>query len=430
MDWETSIDEYLEHLCETIGHSDRHGGLVGYCQGLMLPIARKSVEPLAAHLEPHRVSARHQSLHHFVSNSDWSDAALIGQVRRWVLPHMNPSNGLYWIIDDTGFPKKGKHSVGVARQYCGQLGKQDNCQVAVSLSVATTEASLPVAYQLYLPQEWADDPERRRLAGVPEEIEFATKPQIAIAQLREARQSGAPNGVVLADAGYGNDTAFRDGVSEMGLQYAVGIQSSTRVWPPGLAPLPAKSSKGKAGRPRSLQRRVSGHNPVAVKDLALALEPSRYQTVSWREGTRTALSSRFAALRVRASHRDYWRATPRDEEWLLIEWPIGEREPTKYWLSTLPDATVVEHLVHVAKMRWRIERDYQDLKQEFGLGHFEGRGWRGFHHHASLCIAAYGFLVAQRLNEGRKKNSEIRSPPALPTDYVPRGSPANAATRT
>ena len=430
MDWETSFDEYLEHLCETIGHSDRRAGLVGYCQGLMLPIARKSVEPLAAHLEPHRVSARHQSLHHFVSKSEWSDAALIEQVRRWVLPHMDPSNGLYWIIDDTGFPKKGKHSVGVARQYCGQLGKQDNCQVAVSLSVATPEASLPVAYQLYLPQEWAGDPERRQLAGVPDEIGFATKPQIAIAQLREARQSGAPNGVVLADAGYGNDTAFRDSVVELGLQYAVGIQSSTRVWPPGLAPLPAESSTRKAGRPRSLQRRVPGHNPVAVKDLALALEPSCYHTVSWREGTRTALSSRFAALRVRASHRDYWRAAPRDEEWLLIEWPIGELEPTKYWLSTLPGETAVEHLVHVAKMRWRIERDYQDLKQEFGLGHFEGRGWRGFHHHASLCIAAYGFLVAQRLNEGGKKNSEIRSAPALPTDYIPRGSPANAATRT
>jgi SRSO17 transposase len=430
MDWETSFDEYLEHLCETIGHSDRCAGLMGYCQGLMLPIARKSVEPLAAHLEPHRVSARHQSLHHFVSKSEWSDAALIEQVRRWVLPHMNPSNGLYWIIDDTGFPKKGKHSVGVARQYCGQLGKQDNCQVAVNLSVATTEASLPVAYQLYLPKEWADDPVRRHSAGVPEEIAFATKPQIAIKQLREARQSGAPDGVVLADAGYGNDTAFRDGASEMGLQYAVGIQSSTRVWPPGVVPLPAESSTGKAGRPRSLQRRVPGHNPVEVKDLALALEPSRYQIVSWREGTRAALSSRFAALRVRASHRDYWRATPRDEEWLLIEWPIGELEPTKYWLSTLPEATAIEDLVYVAKMRWRIERDYQDLKQEFGLGHFEGRGWRGFHHHASLCIAAYGFLVAQRLNEGRKKDPEIRRAPALPTEYIPRGSPANAATRS
>lgn len=337
---------------------------------------------------------------------------------------MDPSSGLYWIIDDTGFPKKGKYSVGVARQYCGQLGKQDNCQVAVSLSVATTEASLPVAYQLYLPKEWAEDPARRQLAGVPEEIGFATKPQIAIKQLREARQSGAPNGVVLADAGYGNDTVFRDGVSEMGLQYAVGIQSSTRVWPPGAAPLPAESSKGKAGRPRSLQRRGPGHNSVAVKDLALALGPSHYQTVSWREGTRTALSSRFGALRARASHRDYWRAAPRDEEWLLIEWPIGELEPTKYWLSTLPEETAVEHLVHVAKMRWRIERDYQDLKQEFGLGHFEGRGWRGFHHHASLCMAVYGFLIAQRLNEGGKKLRNPRCtclthglhPPQLPSE--------------
>jgi SRSO17 transposase len=177
-----------------------------------------------------------------------------------------------------------------------------------------------------LPQEWADDPDRRQLAGVPEGIGFATKPQIAITQLREARQSGAPNGVVLADAGYGNDTAFRDSVGELELQYAVGIQSSTRVWPPGLAPLPAESSTGKAGRPRSLQRRVPGHSPVAVKDLALALEPSCYHTVSWREGTQPALSSRFAALRMRASHRDYWRATPRDEEWLLIEWSIGEPE--------------------------------------------------------------------------------------------------------
>ncbi|WGS40336.1 IS701 family transposase [Burkholderia sp. JSH-S8] len=430
MDWETSFEEYLEHLCEAVGHSDRRSGLVGYCRGLMLPIRRKSVEPLAAHLEPQRVSARHQSLHHFVSKSEWSDAALLEQVRRWVLPHMDPSMGLYWIIDDTGFPKKGKHSVGVARQYCGQLGKQDNCQVAVSLSVATEEASLPVAYQLYLPQEWSDDSARRQKAGVPNEIGFATKPQIAITQLRDARQSGAPDGVVLADAGYGNDTAFRDAISELGLLYAVGIQSSTRVWPPGRAPLPAESSKGKGGRPRSLQRRVPGHEPVSVKGLALALEPSCYRAVSWREGTRAALSSRYAAVRVRASHRDYWRSSPRDEEWLLIEWPAGEPEPTKYWLSTLPADTPVERLVHVAKMRWRIERDYQDLKQEFGLGHFEGRGWLGFHHHASLCIAAYGFLVAQRLIQGgSKKNAEIGNPPALPQDYVPRGSPARAAPR-
>ena len=298
MDWETSFDEYLEHLCDTIGHSDRHAGLVGYCQGLMLPIARKSVEPLAAHLEPHRVSARHQSLHHFVSKSEWSDAALMEQVRRWVLPHMNPSNGLYWIIDDTGFPKKGKHSVGVARQYCGQLGKQDNCQVAVSLSVATEEASLPVAYQLYLPREWADDPARRQQAGVPDEIEFATKPQIASRSC--VRQGKAVRRTQSCWLTRDMETIrrFVRAFGELGLQYAVGIQSSTRVWPPGLAPLPAVPSAGKVGRPRSLQRRYQDMIRRG-QGLALALDPSCYHTVSWREGTRAALSSRFAALRVR-----------------------------------------------------------------------------------------------------------------------------------
>src|SRR5476651_158215 len=336
---------YVEELVSVIGHADRVGPLRDYCLGLIMPCERKSVEPMAAITAPDRTAAQHQSLLHFVGQSPWSNEKVLAKVGEMVVPAIERHGPIEaWIIDDTGFPKKGEHSVGVARQYCGQLGKQDNCQVAVSLSVATEEASLPVAYQLYLPREWADDPARRQQAGVPDEIEFATKPQIAITQLREARQSGAPSAVVLADAGYGNDAAFRASVGELGLQYAVGIQSSTSVWPPGLAPLPAVPSTGKVGRPRSLQRRVPGHDPVAVKDLALALDPSCYNTVSWREGTRAALSSRFAALRVRTSHRDNWRATPRDEEWLLIEWPIGEIEPTKYWLSTLPEETVVEHL--------------------------------------------------------------------------------------
>ncbi|WP_168787631.1 IS701 family transposase [Paraburkholderia aromaticivorans] len=429
MDAKSSFDEYLEHLCEALGHSDRNAGLVGYCQGLMLPLRRKSVEPLAAHLEPERVSARHQSLHHFVSKSEWSDAALLEQVRRWVLPHMNPANGLFWIIDDTGFPKQGKHSVGVARQYCGQLGKQDNCQVAVSLSVATEDASLPVAYQLYLPHEWSEDPARCQRAGVPDEIAFSTKPQMAATQLREARESGAPDGIVLADAGYGNDSVFRDAISELGLTYAVGIQSSARVWAPGTTPLSVEPPTGQPGRPRKLLRRAPGHEPVSVKALARGLDASSYRMINWREGTRTILSSRFAAVRVRTSHRDYWRATQRDEQWLLIEWPQGDPEPAKYWLATLPEVTSLERLVSVAKMRWRIERDYQDLKQEFGLGHFEGRSWRGFHHHASLCIAAYGFLVAQRLIQGAgKKNFAIGSLFTLSDDYVPRGSPARPTT--
>lgn len=426
----TSFEAYLKHLEEAVGHCDRRSGLVSYCRGLMLPLARKSIEPLAAHLEPERVGACHQSLHHFVANSGWSDRALLDRVHEWVWPHMKPEKGWYWIIDDTGFPKQGKHSAGVARQYCGQLGKQDNCQVAVSLSVATEQASLPIAYQLYLPREWCDDPQRRQRAGVPNEVEFATKPQMAIHQLREA-QGQLPGGMVLADAGYGNDTAFREAIRALGLSYAVGIQSSTRVWAPDTEPLPALSSHGRLGRPPQLLRRAPGHEPVSVKELARALDPSHYQTISWREGTRHRLSSRFAAVRIRISHRDYWRTTLRDKEWLLIEWPKHESEPCKYWLSTSPEAASLKQLVATVKMRWRIERDYQDLKQEFGLGHFEGRGWRGFHHHASLCIAAYGFLVAQRLMQSStKKIDPLRLKSTLPKNFIPQGSPTRTTTCT
>src|SRR5262249_1736477 len=217
----------------------------------------------------------------------------------------------------------GRHSVGVARQYCGQLGKQDNCQVAVTLSLANHDASLPIAYRLYLPEDWANDRVRRRKAKIPEAIAFLTKPQIALEQIKTARAAGLPEGVVLMDAGYGNDTTLRTEITALGMRYVAGIGPSTSAWAPGTGPLPAPPGKG-IGRPPKL----------------------------------------------------------------LIEWPDGEAEPTKYWLATLPEDITFEHLVDVAKLRWRIERDYQELKQELGLGDYEGRGWRGFHHHATLCIAA------------------------------------------
>ena len=424
MNGETTFEAYLEHLCKALGHSDRESGLKGYCQGLMLPIGRKSVEPLAAHLEPENVSARHQSLHHFVSNSDWSDTALLQQVRRCVLPHMDPMGGLYWFVVDSWFSKKGRHSVGVARQYCSEADKQENCQVAVSLSVATEQASLPVAYRLYLPHEWSDDLARRRKAGVPKEIEFATKPEMAATQLREARQSGAPDGIVIADAGYGDDIAFRTAVRELGLSYAVGIRSTTQVW------APQASCADKLDRPSGHSPHASEHESVSVKNVALSLDASRYRTVVWREGACVTLSSRFAAVRVCPFPTHYWRPALHDEEWLLIEWPEADTEPLNYSLSTLPQDATLERLVQVAKMRWRSERDYRDLKQEFGLGHFEGRGWRGFHHHAALCIATYGFFVAQRFIQGDgKKNAASRKTFRLPDNYVPRGSPVLATLR-
>lgn len=424
------FERYMNQLCQVLGHADRGAGFVDYSRGLMLPIERKSVEPLAAHTDPWHVSAKHQSLHHLVAQSDWSDAAVLNAVREWVRPALKLAQGSYWIVDDTGLPKKGRHSVGVARQYCGQLGKQDNCQVAVSLSLASAHGSVPMAWRLYLPQEWASDPERRKKAGVPAQIEFATKPQIALEQIREAKAAGVPAGVVLADAGYGNETHFRESLSELGLKYCVGVQPGTSVWTPERAPLPAKPSRSGKGRPATRLRRGRGHQPISVKALAAQLPPHAWRTVSWREGSNAPLSSRFASLRVRAAHRDWKRREVREEEWLMIEWPESEAQPVHYWLCNLPASMALRARVNVAMMRWRIERDYQELKQEFGLSHYEGRGWRGFHHHATLCIAAYGFLMQQRLQgRGTKKNSAQPKATDLPAGYAPRGSRKSSAPR-
>lgn len=426
LDWkdaaERRFSEYVEAIAGVLGHADRREPMHAYCTGLLLPGKRKSVEPMAARIAPQRVRAAHQSLHHFVARAEWSDAAVLGVVRERVLPAIERHGPVQaWIVDDTGFPKKGKHSVGVARQYCGQLGKQDNCRVAVTLSVANDHASLPVACRLYLPEVWADDPVRRARAGVPADIAFQTKPAIALDQIRAAVAADLPCGLVLSDAGYGNDTSFRDEVSALGLLYAVGILSSTTVWPPGLEPQPARGK----GRPPTRLCRDADHRPVSAKDLALSLPKTAFRPVAWREGSsKAALSSRFAALRVRPAHRDPRRQTPRPPEWLLIECPAGEDEPSKYWLSTLPADTPLEDLVAAAKGRWRIERDYQELKQELGLGHYEGRGWRGFHHHATLCIAAYGFLVAERSlfpPGARFRRQRLEAPP-IPKDYQPRGA--------
>ena len=424
------FERYLAHLAAGLGHSDRHAGLKGYCTGLMLPLSRKSVEPMAAWVDPLHASARHQSLHHFVAKAEWSDQELLRRVSQWVLPKMDRSGGGFWIIDDTGFPKKGKHSVGVARQYCGVLGKQDNCQVAVSLSLATEQASVPVAYRLYLPREWADDAVRRDTAGVPAEVRFATKTEIALQQLEALLAEGAPNYCVLADAGYGVDQAFRQRLSELGLPYVVGITSAVVVWPPGVVPLPPSRYRG-TGRPPVMPRRTPRRQPVSVKALAHGLPSSAFETIHWREGTHQTLSGRFAAVRVRHAGGNTGRARLHPEQWLLIESPVDDAEPLKYYLSTLPEDLALNDLVAQAHLRWRIERDYQELKQELGLGHYEGRGWRGFHHHASLSIAAYGFLVAERLatghSVGAKKNFVARQIPALPADYLPRGSPARTA---
>jgi len=427
-DSESRFAGYVEGLVSVIGHADRAGPLRDYCVGLMLPCERKSVEPMAAVTAPERTAAQHQSLLHFVGNAAWSDERVLAKVREMVLPEIERHGPIEaWIIDDTGFPKQGRHSVGVARQYCGQLGKQDNCQVAVSLSVANHHASLPVAYRLYLPQDWAEDRKRRRKADVPEEICFKTKPEIALEQLRWACEAGLARGVVLMDAGYGAETDLRTNITTLGLSYVAGTRPNTTVWPLGTAALPPKRWSG-CGRPPKLMRRDGKHQPISVKKLALGLRKRAWRTIKWREGTAEWLSSRFARVRVRIAHRDYNLTEARPEEWLLIEWPDGEDEPTKYWLSTLPKDVSFCRLVDTAKLRWRIERDYQELKQELGLGHFEGRRWRGFHHHATLCVAAYGFLISERetIPPSGPRSATLFPELAVPDGYRPRGSAAPA----
>jgi SRSO17 transposase len=359
---------------------------------------------MAAVTAPAGVSAQHQKLLHFVANATWSDERLLAKVREMVLPAIERHGPIEaWIIDDTSYPKQGTHSVGVHHQYCGQLGKQANCQVAVTLSIANHHASLPIAYRLYLPKAWAQDAARRKTAHVPEAIKFKTKPQIALEQTREACAAGVPRGVVLMDASYGSNSVLRAGVSALGLSYVAAIVSTVKV--------------------RAASDRGAQEQRMSVKELALGLPKHAWRTITWREGSAVKLRSRFARVQVRTA--PIRRAGERVEETLLIEWPEGEAAPTKYWLSTLDKKISFRRLVDIAKMRWRIERDYQDLKQEIGLGHYEGRGWPGFHHHGTLCIAAYGFLISERetIPPSGPRSSRMLTKPAIPRGYRPRGAP-------
>jgi SRSO17 transposase len=379
---------------------------------------------MAAKLDPLHVRARHQSLHHFVAKAPWSEQALLRVARDYALASFERHAPIAaWVVDDTGFPKKGSHSVGVAHQYCGVLGKSANCQVAVTVSLVNAMLSVPAGFRLYLPESWAHDSERREAAEVPAEVKFQTKGAIALAQIDELLDEEIPLAPVVVDAGYGASTEFRDALTKRGLSYVVGILPDTNLWPPGTEPRVPAPLKG-PGRPPTLPcRRAERQQPVLARELVLNLPPKAWETVRWREGTKGMMRSRFAAVRVRAAHRD--SRGNREPEWLLAEWPSEEKEPSRHWLSTLPKDITLEELVRLAKIRWRIERDFQELKDELGLDHYEGRGWRGFHHHGALCIAAYAFLVAERARLSPPAPVAFLVPARLPQGFQPRGSQAS-----
>jgi SRSO17 transposase len=392
---DSELREYIDTMVADMGRQERRRAMELYLTGLLLDGERKSVEPMAGRLvdkESEREAMR-QRLQQCVSVADWSDE----QMRRRLalkleaeLPELEA-----FVVDDTGFAKKGSHSVGVARQYSGTLGRTDNCQVAVSLHLAGEQGSGCIAMRLYLPWEWAKSPKRRKAAGVPQEVRFQRKWQIALSQLDEALAWGVRKHIVLADAGYGDCRQFRDGVRKRGLHYLVGVQGKHKVWPPGASPARPPKVAGKKGRPRT--RYVApGVQPWSIEQLARQVPKAEFHTVTWREGSRGEQSSRFAAVRVHTAERHVHGAPPSEQVWMLIEWPKDEKVPTKYYLCSLPVDTPLKKLVFLAKLRWRVERDYQELKGELRLDHFEGRTWRGFHHHATLCMVAHGFLALRR----------------------------------
>lgn len=376
------LSSYLERIGEVLGSSSRRSSFAIYAMGLLGDGARKSMEPIAARAcaDPSRADAVHQQLQHFLANSEWGDRDVRREASLYAIRAMVAEGPIEtWQIDDTGFLKQGSHSVGVQRQYTGTAGKLTNCQLGVSLSVATRSEQVPIDMELYLPTSWTENAARRREAHIPEEVTFASKNQLALEMMRRAIADGIPPGIVLADSFYGDKALFRDGVRALGLDYAVGVHSDNRVW-----------------RIDSLGRRNG--KPRTVKDLALALSRHDFRKVTWRQGAKTLLCGRFALCRVKPAlcNEDSTALREREEVWLVIEWPDDEAEPTKYFFTTLPTSSSKRRVIHIIKERWRTEQVYENLKGQLGLDHFEGRSFPGWHHHVSVALCCYAFVVAER----------------------------------
>jgi SRSO17 transposase len=360
------LTNFAERITEGMGRPERRDALRHYMTGLMLEGERKSIAPMAERLsEFGDAEAMRQRMQQAVVVANWSESDMFRRIARELtgIPELEA-----FVIDDTGFPKKGEHSVGVARQYSGTLGRTDNCQVATSLHVAGERGSGCIGMRLYLPESWAEDRERRLRGGVPEEVEFKKKGELALQLLDAAIAWGLPQRIVLADAGYGDSGDFRRELAARGLQYVVAVTGTATVF-------------------------SADDNDASVVTNELAAT-ARFRRITWRDGSCGRQSARFAALRVQPVRRK--RVTPDAEQWLLIEETNLPTRPFKFYLSNMPPGTSVKTLVRLAKLRWRIERDYQELKGELGLDHFEGRTWLGFHHHAALCAAAHAFLAIRR----------------------------------
>jgi SRSO17 transposase len=395
------MQAFVEDVAAGIGRSERRHWCSTYLRGLLLDGDRKSIEPMASRLaaidRPEKDYV--QALQQFINQSNWEDPLIRENMRRRISRIFGTEGVL--IIDDTGFVKQGKHSVGVARQYSGTLGKVGNCQVAVTLQFQVARSVLCIGAELYLPESWAGDATRLKKAGVPGEIGYRPKWQIALEMIRRVKTEGF-TGPVLADSAYGTVTQFRRELDSLGLQWCLGIDSTLRVIAADadLGRIPPQGSMGRpATRPQKIARRTL--KTRSVLDWATR-HKAAYRRVTWRHGTQGPMSSRFGVWRVRHAHRACAGAEPLEPCWLIAEWPIEAEKPTKFFFSNLPATASRKELVRLAKRRWWVEHSYKELKDELGLDHFEGRSWRGWHHHVTLTMLAYLFLVEMRLRLGKK----------------------------
>jgi len=387
-----------------------------YLRGLLLEGRRKSCQPIAERLP----DGDEQALQQFLNQSPWAWEPMREAVARKMTAALG--EGGCWIVDDTGFPKQGKHSGGVARQYSGTLGKRGNCQIGVSLSYATPKGAMPLDWALYLPKEWTDDRSRCARVGVPAEVQFQTKWQLALRLMDGLLSRGVPApDVVVVDAGYGSTTEFRQGLVARHLRYVAEVEHSVVAWTQPQrreAPVRRPGQRGRRGAPHYR----NAVPPQSLKTIALSLPARAWRKVTWREGTKGKMSSRFARLRVQPAHRWQHASAELPLVWLLMEWPEEAKAPTKYWLSDLPEDTSMRTLVRWGKSRWAVEMNYRELKDHLGLDHFEGRGWAGWHHHVTMVMVAFAFVLCERLR--RQKGGHISPFPrswAGSSNYSPLG---------
>lgn len=377
-DADARLDTFIDVVGQYLRSDTQRAAFTRYAVGLLSSLERKSIEPIAAHTCPEAARAEHDRLLYFVAEAPWKDRAVRRASAAWALWAATARSPVrVTIVDDTGMLKQGTSSVGVARQYTGSAGKVTNAQVAVTLCVATDHDTVPLDVALYLPESWATDPDRRAAGKIPDDVAFQTKPQLALAMMVAAHADGAPLGeVLLADADYGRCTSFRDGVTALGLRYVVGVQSTQAVWLP----------EAWAGA-------------VTVRALAETFTRRAFRRLSWRDARNgRALSSRFAFARVVAAPPGGREpAADAPTQWLIVEWRDGEDAPAHFSLSTLPRRTKRRELVRLLKERYRTEQMNQELKGEVGFDHYEGRSWRGWHHHVSTALACHALLVAERV---------------------------------